>query len=77
MRLGASAKEEVVGAEQEDYYAARRAELERQFQALPTANSAEYWQRIEAPRETALPPEVLCRGLRAFKRSKGRGDPHF
>jgi len=63
-RLEATAKEGVVGDEQEDYYAARRAEFERQFQALPPAVTAEYWQCVEASPETALPPEVLCRCLR-------------
>ncbi len=64
-RLEATAKEGVVGDEQEDYYAARRAALERHFQELPPADTTEYWQRIEqATKETSLRLEVLVRCLR-------------
>lgn len=74
MRLEPTAKEEVVGDEQEDRYAARRAALERQFQALPPASTAAYWQWIEAPPATALPPEVLCRCLREHLSAEAKAD---
>lgn len=64
MRLGATGKEGVVGNEQEDYYAARRAAFEQLFEELPPPGTHEYWQRIETPQETPLPPEVLCRCFR-------------
>jgi RNA polymerase sigma factor (sigma-70 family) len=50
---------------QEDGYAARRAELEDGYRALPPAGSAVYWQQIEA-RNTAqrVPLEVLARCCR-------------
>lgn len=63
-----------MGDEQEDYYAARRAEFERQFQALPPAGTAAYWQRIEAPPETALPPEALGRCLRERLSAEAKAD---
>ena len=46
---------------QDDVYAARRAELEAQFQALPPTGSGDYWRRIEEPdAERRLPLEVLA-----------------
>lgn len=54
-----------MGDEHEERYAARRAAFERLFQELPPAGTAAYWQRIEqAPKEAALPLEVLARCLR-------------
>ncbi len=50
--------------EQDDYFAARQAAFEQQFQALPAAGSAAYWQRVETPGAGALPLEVLSRCLR-------------
>jgi RNA polymerase sigma factor (sigma-70 family) len=58
-------KEWGVGAERDDTFAARRAEMERFFQSLPAAGTPAYWQRIEqATAETALPLEVLARCIR-------------
>ncbi len=50
---------------QDDVYAARRAELEAQFTGLPPAGSESYWRRVEEP-DTAnrLPLEVLARCFR-------------
>lgn len=50
---------------QDDVYSARHAELEAQFQGLPSAGSESYWRRIEEP-DTAnrLPLEVLARCFR-------------
>lgn len=46
-------------------YAARRAELDAQFRALPRAGSAEYWHRIENTDGGGVPPlEVLARCFR-------------
>lgn len=73
-RLGVTAKERVVGDELEDYYAARRATLDQQFQALPPAGTDAYWQSIESPRETPLPPEVLCRCLRERLSAEAKED---
>lgn len=57
-----------MGAEQDDAYAARRAELDQRFAALPMAGGPAYWQAIETPTSatsaTALPLEVLGRCLR-------------
>lgn len=53
-----------MGAEQDEFFAARQAAFDRQFQALPVAGSAAYWQRIETAETAALPLEVLCRCLR-------------
>lgn len=54
-----------MGAEQDDEYAKRRAELDRQFRALPLAGSAAYWQATEAEdAAAALPLEVLVRCFR-------------
>lgn len=54
-----------MGVEQDDAYAARRAELDRRFSALPPADSPAYWQAIETvdPAGT-LPLEVLGRCFR-------------
>ena len=50
---------------QDDVYAARRAELEAQFQALPPTGSSDYWRRIEeSDAERRLPLEVLARCCR-------------
>ena len=57
-------KERAVEAEQDDYVAARRAAFEQQFQALPAAGTAAYWQRVEPAGTGALPLEVLSRCLR-------------
>ena len=54
-----------MGVEQDDEYAARRAELDQRFAALPTAGGPAYWQAIETPApDAALPLEVLGRCLR-------------
>lgn len=64
-RLVVTTKEQVVGTEQDDDYAARRAALEQLFHALPPPDTADYWRQIEdITRETALPLEVLCHCLR-------------
>lgn len=50
---------------QDDVYAARRAELEAQFQALPPTGSSDYWRRIEeSDADRKLPLEVLARCCR-------------
>lgn len=50
---------------QDDVYAARRAELEAQFQALPPTGSSDYWRRIEeSDAARRLPLEVLARCYR-------------
>lgn len=67
-------KESGVGAEQGDQYAARRADLERQFQSLPAAGTTEYWRRIEQTADgIALPLEVLARCARE-RIQAGAGD---
>jgi RNA polymerase sigma factor (sigma-70 family) len=64
-RLAAKLKGSGVGENQDDRYAARRAELDAQFHALPLPGVAEYWRRIEDTRtESALPLEVLARCVR-------------
>lgn len=60
--------------EQDDYLAARQADFEQQFQALPPAGTAAYWQRVEAPGAGALPLEVLSRCLRERLRAGARQD---
>lgn len=65
MSLAVFTKEEVVGDEQEEYYAERLAAFEQQFQALPPPGTAAYWQAMElAPQDGSLPPEVISRCLR-------------
>lgn len=62
---GARAKERGVGAEQDDAYAARRTELDRQFRALPPTSSPAYWAAVETDvAAEALPLEVLVRCFR-------------
>lgn len=57
---------------QDDMYAARRAELDRQYQALPPTSTAEYWSAIEgADGRELLPLEALARCIR--ERSAGAG----
>jgi len=63
-------------------YAARRAEIERTFAALPTAGSQAYWDALTTPvadnansqgnqgMQTAMPLEVLARCWRAWTTSK-------
>lgn len=68
-RLTTTAKESDVGdnqdSAQDDMYAARRAELDRQYQALPPTSTAEYWSAIEGvDGREPLPLEVLARCLR-------------
>jgi RNA polymerase sigma factor (sigma-70 family) len=54
-----------VGDDQDDGYASRRAELDRQFRELPQAGTGEYWHVIGgAGAQRALPLEVLARCLR-------------
>lgn len=54
-----------MGQSQDDAYAARRADLEAQFQGLPPAGSGEYWRRIEAAEiAQQLPLEALARCCR-------------
>ncbi len=58
-------KESGVHDTQDDPYAPRRAQLEAQFDELPTAGSADYWRRIEESGVgRKVPPEVLARCLR-------------
>ncbi len=61
--------------QQDDRYAARRAELAAQFQSLPPAGSDGYWRHIEEP-DTAnrLPLEVLARCFRERHFAGIRGD---
>lgn len=64
-RLTAISKESGVGDKRDDAHAARRADLDGQFHALPLAGSEGYWRRIEpAQGEEALPLEVLTRCVR-------------
>lgn len=68
-------KELGVGDEQDDPYAARRAELEQRFQSLPAVGTAEYWRLIEQEtKATALPLEVLARCLREREQAGARAD---
>ncbi len=54
-----------MGEEQDEFYTARRAAFEQQFQELPAAGTALYWSKIEQPAEgAAIPPEVLSRCFR-------------
>jgi RNA polymerase sigma factor (sigma-70 family) len=54
-----------VDNQQDDVYAARRAELAAQFQGLPSAGSDGYWRRIEElDAANRLPLEVLTRCFR-------------
>lgn len=53
------------GGAQDDMYAVRRAEKDRQYQALPPTGTAEYWSAIEGvDGRELLPLEVLARCLR-------------
>lgn len=63
-----------MGDKQDDPYAVRRTELERQFRALPPAGTAEYWRRIEGP--DAPPLEVLARCLRERMGATALPDAH-
>jgi RNA polymerase sigma factor (sigma-70 family) len=67
-------KERVVEGEQDDYLATRQADFERQFQALPAAGTAAYWECVEAPGTGALPLEVLSRCLRERLRARAKRD---
>jgi RNA polymerase sigma factor (sigma-70 family) len=67
-------KERVVEGEQDDYLAARQADFEQQFQALPSAGTAAYWQRVETLGAGALPLEVLSRCLRERVRAGAKRD---
>ncbi|HEY7347579.1 MAG TPA: sigma-70 family RNA polymerase sigma factor [Ktedonobacterales bacterium] len=67
-------KERVVEGEQDDYLAARQADFEQQFQALPAAGTAAYWQRVETFGAGALLLEVLSRCLRERLRAGARRD---
>jgi hypothetical protein len=61
-RLTALAKGSGVEDDQDDAYASRQRELERQFHALPPASELEYWHLIEgANAQRILPLEVLAR----------------
>lgn len=63
-RLAAIMKESGVADTQDDAYAARRADLDARFRALPAAGTAAYWHHIEdTDPATALPLEVLARCL--------------
>lgn len=60
---------------QDDAYAPRREELKAQFQALQSAGSSEYWQRIEEEDSAQrLPLEVLARCFRERHAAGVRGD---
>lgn len=64
-----------MGVEQDDAYAARRAELDRRFSALPPAESPAYWQAIETHDPAgALPLEVLGRCFRERWAAGARAD---
>ncbi len=64
-----------MGAERDDEYAARRAELDGQFHTLPPAGSAAYWQAITTDvAAEALPLEVLVRCYRERWTAGARGD---
>lgn len=64
-----------MGAEQDDAYAARRAELDERFHALPPAGSPAYWRVIESDVATdALPLEVLVRCFQERSRAGVRED---
>jgi RNA polymerase sigma factor (sigma-70 family) len=64
-RLTATPKESGVENQQDDAYAVRRAELERQFLTLPPVNTPAYWRSIDgAGAQQALPLEVLARCFR-------------
>jgi RNA polymerase sigma factor (sigma-70 family) len=68
-------KERAVGAEQDEFFTARQAAFEQQFQTLPAIGSEAYWQRIEgAPAAEAMPVEVLCHCLRERWRAGARQD---
>ena len=61
--------------QQDDRYAARRAELAAQFQGLPPAGSDGYWRYIEElDAEKRLPLEVLARCFRERHFAGIRGD---
>jgi RNA polymerase sigma factor (sigma-70 family) len=64
-RLTAKAKESGVENQQDDTYAVRRAELDRQFRMLPPVGTDAYWRSIDgAGAQQALPLEVLARCFR-------------
>jgi RNA polymerase sigma factor (sigma-70 family) len=74
-RLTAISKESGVGDERVDAYAARRAELDERFHALPPVGTEGYWRHIEqAPAEEALPLEVLTRCIRERVAAGQHGD---
>lgn len=76
-RLAAIVKESGVADTQDDAYAARRADLDAQFRALPPAGTGAYWSRIEdTAQATALPLEVLARCLRERHVSSKVEDAH-
>lgn len=64
-RLPAKPKESGVGNQQDDAYAVRRTELDRQFRTLPPVGTDAYWRSIDgAGAQQALPLEVLARCFR-------------
>ena len=63
-----------MGAEQDEFFAARSAALEQQFQSLPVVGTAAYWQRIETSGAGVLPLEVLSRCLRERLHAGARED---
>ena len=66
-----------MGETQDDAYAARRAELEAQFQGLPPAGSGEYWRRIEATEtDQQLTLEALARCCRERIMAGKMSDAH-
>ncbi|HEX8034964.1 MAG TPA: sigma-70 family RNA polymerase sigma factor, partial [Ktedonobacterales bacterium] len=76
-RLAAILKGSGVGENQDDRYAARRAELEAQFHALPLPGKVEYWRRIEDTHvESALPLEVVARCIRERVGAGAISDAH-
>lgn len=76
-RLAAILKGSGVGENQDDRYAARRAELEVQFHALPLPGKVEYWRRIEDTHvESALPLEVVARCIRERLGAGAISDAH-
>jgi RNA polymerase sigma factor (sigma-70 family) len=52
-------KELAVGDEQDARFAARQAEIEQTYEALPATGTPEYWQALEGAHGAALPLEVL------------------
>lgn len=61
--------------QQDDIYAARRAELDQMFRDLPPAGAADYWSRIDGKSpQGSLPNEALARCLRERFATGATGD---